>query len=110
MTTLTASEAVLLDTNILVYAMDATAKHHEAPKGVVDQAQSAAAGLGVTPQTAAEFFAVVTDPRRVEHPPRGPCGMLNSRTEGSERRIPLRGLRYRTTHIGLLSCHPSYML
>lgn len=58
----------LLDTNVLVYALDASSPHHAASRAILDLAQSPDAGLCVTPQTMAEFFSLVTNPRRVASP------------------------------------------
>jgi toxin-antitoxin system PIN domain toxin len=61
----TPSRPALIDTNVLVYALFSGAPNHAASRALVDQAQVAGAGLCVAPQTMAEFFAVVTNPRRV---------------------------------------------
>src|SRR5262249_48891315 len=58
----------LLDTNVLVYAFFPAVPHHAASRGLVDGAKNAGAGLCVAPQNLVEFFAVVTDPRRVTQP------------------------------------------
>lgn len=58
----------LLDTNVLVYAFDAEAENHAIARTILDASNSAGAGLCVTPQTLAEFFAVVTSSRRVRNP------------------------------------------
>jgi predicted nucleic acid-binding protein len=67
----TSSEAVtltLLDTNVLVYALDAHSAHHAASRALVFGARNGDAGLCVAPQNLAEFYAVVTDRRRVCNP------------------------------------------
>lgn len=64
----TASERALLDTNILVYAVYEDSEHHAAARRIVETARDAQAGLCVTSQVFAEFFAVVTNPRRVSLP------------------------------------------
>lgn len=70
MVTLTESSTplALLDTNVLVYAIDAEAQHHRASKALLETARDAGGGLCVTPQNLAEFLAIVTDPRRVRQP------------------------------------------
>lgn len=69
MATSTNSAALsVLDTNVLVYAHDQDSPHHEATARLLHMADDPDAGLCVTPQTLAEFFAVVTSPKRVNHP------------------------------------------
>jgi predicted nucleic acid-binding protein len=55
----------LVDTNVLVYALFPAAPQHAASRALVESATDPAAGLVVFPQMLAEFFAVVTNPRRV---------------------------------------------
>ena len=54
-----------LDTNVLVYALYADAEHHRAARALLDRAADDTAAFCVTPQILAEFYAVVTNPRRV---------------------------------------------
>ena len=61
----------LVDTNVLVYALFAESEHHAASRALLDRAQSGQLSLCLALQTLAEFYAVVTDPRRVAVP-RGP--------------------------------------
>ena len=65
---MTPNDPRLLDTNVLVYALDGSSPHHAASRAVLDQAQSSDANLCVTPQTLAEFFSLVTNPKRVSSP------------------------------------------
>lgn len=65
---MTPSESLLLDTNVLVYALDASSEHHAASRAVLDRAQSPDAGLCVVPQSLAEFFSLVTNAKRVASP------------------------------------------
>lgn len=66
---MTISEAsALLDANILVYADQAQDEHHEAAKAIRDLGQRGELALCVTPQVLNEYFAVVTNPRRVTRP------------------------------------------
>lgn len=58
----------LLDTNILVYAADETSPFHEKSKSLRDKGLSSQLNLCICPQVLAEFFAIITDPRRVENP------------------------------------------
>ena len=61
----------LVDTNVLVYAVYPESEHHAASRGFLDKAQSGELSLCIAVQTLAEFYAVVTDSRRVAVP-RGP--------------------------------------
>jgi predicted nucleic acid-binding protein len=64
----TAPEPVLVDTDVLVYAVFPAMPDHAASRALLDTAKTAGANLCVTPQNLIEFFAVVTDPRRVTQP------------------------------------------
>lgn len=70
MTTSAAAEYALLDTNVLVYALDKESDFHGASRTLLLRAadKSWPERLCTTPQVLAEFFAVVTNPRRVRHP------------------------------------------
>jgi len=70
MTTSAAVESALLDTNVLVYALDQESPFHSAARTLLLRAADTAwqERLCVTPQVLAEFFAVVTNPRRVRSP------------------------------------------
>lgn len=59
---------ILLDTNVLVYAVDTTAAIHAPCHGVVDRAMSGKLDAVIVPQVLMEFFAVVTSSRRVRSP------------------------------------------
>jgi predicted nucleic acid-binding protein len=63
-----APDPALVDTNVLVYAVFPAMPDHPASRALVDTAKSAGANLCVAPQNLIEFFAVVTDPRRVTQP------------------------------------------
>lgn len=65
---MTQIERLLLDTNVLVYAMDGSSEFHAVSRAVLDRAQSPDAGLCVTPQNMVEFYSLVTNPRRVLAP------------------------------------------
>lgn len=65
---MTPLEPLLLDTNILVYAMDGLSPHHAASRAVLEQARSPEARLCVVAQSLAEFYSLVTNPRRVASP------------------------------------------
>ncbi len=55
----------LVDTNILVYAVFPSSCHHGVSRSLIEKAKDPNAGLCVFPQILAEFFAVVTNPKRV---------------------------------------------
>lgn len=59
------SEPALVDTNVLVYALFPAMPDHAASRALLDRAKAADANLFISPQNLIEFFAVVTDPRRV---------------------------------------------
>lgn len=69
MTTVADANGALLDTNVLVYAFDKESPFHAASRTLVLRAADGAwhERLCTTPQVLAEFFAVVTNPRRVFH-------------------------------------------
>ncbi len=58
----------LVDTNIFVYAYYEESEHHIAALKLLDQAQIGQVALCISPQTIAEFYAVITDRRRVTSP------------------------------------------
>lgn len=64
----TPNDLLLLDTNILVYALDATAPQHVASRAVLERARSTDAGMCLVPQSLAEFYSLVTNPKRVASP------------------------------------------
>ena len=58
-------EPGIVDANILVYAVDADAPQHSASRALLDSARAGTATLYVTSQILCEFYAVVTNQRRV---------------------------------------------
>jgi uncharacterized protein len=62
------SERALLDTNILVYAADASSAFHADAKALRDRGLQGELSLVLSPQVLLEFFAVTTNPRRVSNP------------------------------------------
>lgn len=60
--------AVAVDTNVLVYAVDADAPQHGPSRALADAAVQGKISAAVFPQVLLEFYAVVTDPRRVRSP------------------------------------------
>jgi toxin-antitoxin system PIN domain toxin len=62
------SEYALVDTNVLVYAADRTSPFHQSAKILRDKGATGQASLCLCPQVLNEFFAVVTDSKRVGSP------------------------------------------
>ena len=61
-------EPGMVDTNVLVYALDADAPQHAAARALLEAGRDPASTLYVTPQILGEFYAIVTNPRRVLKP------------------------------------------
>jgi len=61
------ADSTLVDTNVLIYALDPNSPYHADSRSLVERARRHDAGLCVTPQILAEFYSVVTDRRRVPH-------------------------------------------
>lgn len=61
-------EPGLADTNVLIYALDADALHHTAARALIEAARDGSTTLYVTSQILCEFYAVVTNARRVAKP------------------------------------------
>jgi len=59
---------ILLDTNILIYALDHESPFYEIARGIVEQAAVGDRRYCIASQTLGEFFSVVTNPRRVKSP------------------------------------------
>lgn len=64
----TSVEPGIVDTNVLIYALDTVAPQHTAALALLDAAREDAATLFVTSQILCEFYSVVTNPRRVARP------------------------------------------
>jgi uncharacterized protein len=62
-------ELGIVDTNVLVYALDADAPQHAAARALLDAARDEGATLFVTSQILYEFYSILTNPRRVPKPP-----------------------------------------
>ena len=65
---MTTSDLALLDTNILVYAADEMSEFHVPAKQLRDRGVQGDIAVAVSPQILFEFFAVITNPRRVTQP------------------------------------------
>ena len=61
-------EPGIVDTNVLVYALDADAPQHAAARALLETARDAPTALFVTSQILCEFYSIVTNPRRVAKP------------------------------------------
>ena len=59
-------EPGIVDTNVLIYALDTAAPQHAS--SFWDAARTDAATLFVIPQILCEFYSVMTNPRRVARP------------------------------------------
>jgi len=63
-------DLTLVDTNVLVYALYPESEHHAASRALLERAQDGQVSLCVVPQILTEFYAVVTNARRVTMPRR----------------------------------------
>lgn len=62
-------EPGIVDTNVLVYALNADAPQHAAARALLEAARAdTSATLFVTSQILCDFYSVVTNPRRVPKP------------------------------------------
>src|SRR5262249_32347809 len=61
-------DIAVLDTNILVYAADEASEFHFPAKTIRDRGVQGDIAVAVSPQILFEFFAVITNPRRVTQP------------------------------------------
>jgi len=59
---------ILLDTNILVHAYNKSSPYQKIASGVIKKAMQSEIEAYLAPQVLYEFFAIVTNPKRVEHP------------------------------------------
>jgi toxin-antitoxin system PIN domain toxin len=57
-----------LDTNLLVYALYRDMPQYAAARSMLEQTQEESAGLCVSSQVLAEFYSIITNPRRVTSP------------------------------------------
>jgi len=61
-------EPGVVDTNVLVYALDVDAPQHALSRALLEASRRTSVTLYVTPQIVCEFYSVVTNPRRVLKP------------------------------------------
>ena len=59
---------ILLDTNILVHAYNKSSNYQKSASSVIKKAMQGDIEAYLAPQVLYEFFAIVTNPKRVEHP------------------------------------------
>lgn len=59
---------ILVDTNVLVYAINVDAPQHHASYALIETVRNKQIKAMLVPQILLEFFAVITDHRRVEKP------------------------------------------
>jgi predicted nucleic acid-binding protein len=64
----TSSDAVFLDTNVLVYAADESATHHIACRSLCSRGIGGSERLCLSPQILSEFISVATNPNVLPHP------------------------------------------
>src|SRR5688572_27139156 len=64
----TSDELILLDTNILVYAADSLSAYHQQAKSFRDRGRNGGLSVCIAPQNLFEFYAVITDRKRVSQP------------------------------------------
>jgi predicted nucleic acid-binding protein len=65
---MTFTEPGLVDTNVLIYALDADAPQHAAARSLLEAARDGSVVLYVTSQILCEFYSLVTNARRVAKP------------------------------------------
>jgi len=70
-------EPGIVDTNVLVYALDADAPQHTASRTLLETARDRSTTLYVTSQILCEFYSIVTNARRVSKP-RSPAEALDA--------------------------------
>jgi toxin-antitoxin system PIN domain toxin len=61
-------EPGVVDTNVLIYALDADAPQHAAARTLLEAGRDPSMTLYVTSQILCEFYSIVTNPRRVPKP------------------------------------------
>lgn len=62
------SEAAVLDTNVLVYPADEMSPFHVPSRDLRDRGVRGDEKLCIFPQVMSEFYAILTDPKRVSNP------------------------------------------
>ncbi len=62
------ADTILLDTNILVYAADVNSPYQEGAKALRNKGLRGELSLCIAPQIIVEFYAIITDSKRVNNP------------------------------------------
>jgi predicted nucleic acid-binding protein len=62
------SDIALLDSNILIYAHQSLSKFHQPSKSLRDRAMAGEIQICICPQVLMEFYAVITNSKRVTNP------------------------------------------
>ena len=65
---MTTSDIALLDSNVLIYAHQSLSEFHRSAKALRDKGMDGEIQLCVCPQVLMEFYAVITNPKRVTNP------------------------------------------
>ena len=97
------SHPVLLDTNVLVYATNEDSPFHPQARQILDRALSGELEAAITLQILAEYYAVITDPRRVDHPltPEEAREQIEALLAGEIQLLPLQeGTSHRLVELG----------
>lgn len=71
---------ILVDTNVLVYAVNLDAEQHAACRNLIDNVQAGRLHCILVPQVLLEFYGIVTDARRVARPlsPQAACEIVQT--------------------------------
>jgi len=62
------SNLALLDTNVIVYAIDDQSQFFSASKHIIERGRKGEISLCISPQIMSEFYAIITDSKRVKKP------------------------------------------
>jgi len=65
---MTTSNVSLLDTNILIYAADESSSFFERSRNLLKRGLAGEVEICISMQNLSEFFAIITDPKRVDNP------------------------------------------
>ncbi len=62
------ADIAFLDTNLLIYAANEDSLHHTAATDLISRVNSGELKVCLSPQILAEFYATVTNPKKVKYP------------------------------------------
>ena len=65
---MTISSLALLDANVLIYAHQSLSEFHAQSRALLEKGLKGQVSLCICPQVLSEFYAVVTNPKRVTNP------------------------------------------